>query len=200
MIDGLKILPGYLSTNAQQNLLKEIRRVVGSAPLYRPVMPQSGHPFSVEMTSCGPLGWVSDKSGYRYQPSHPETGKTWPAMPDAVKQAWNDLSGYCKMAECCLVNYYREGAKMGLHRDKDEDVFDAPVVSLSLGDQAIFRVGGLARKDRTMSFKLSSGDALVLAGPARLAYHGIDRILPGTSTLLKNGGRINLTLRRVTAP
>jgi alkylated DNA repair protein (DNA oxidative demethylase) len=163
-------------------------------------MPVSGRPFSVRMTNCGPLGWVSDESGYRYQPTHPETGKPWPAMPASVLAAWEELSGYPHPPEACLINYYAPGTRMGLHQDKDEGDFSAPVVSLSLGDEALFRIGGTKRGGPTKSFRLRSGDAVVLGGAARLAFHGVDRIVSGTSTLLAEGGRFNLTLRRVTMP
>jgi alkylated DNA repair protein (DNA oxidative demethylase) len=152
------------------------------------------------MTNCGPLGWVSDEAGYRYQPTHPETGAPWPDTPELLLKAWEQLSGYPHPPQACLVNFYRPGARMGLHQDRDEEDFDAPVVSLSLGDTAVFRIGGTNRQDPTRSLRLASGDALVLGGAARLAFHGVDRVLPGTSRLLPEGGRINLTLRRVTMP
>jgi alkylated DNA repair protein (DNA oxidative demethylase) len=163
-------------------------------------MPKSGQPFSVRMTNCGPLGWVSDPAGYRYQPNHPETGAPWPAMPAAVLAAWRELAGYPAPPEACLINVYAPAARMGLHQDRDEYDFAAPVVSLSLGQTCLFRIGGTQRSDPTRSFRLASGDALVLGGDARLAFHGVDRIIPATSTLLPDGGRINLTLRRVNGP
>lgn len=202
----MKIIPAYLNRDAQRALLTAIHAVIEAAPLFTPRMPRTGRPFSVRMTNCGPLGWVSDEAGYRYQPTHPETGAPWPPMPGIVLQAWRELSGYPHPPEACLVNYYAPGTRMGLHRDEDEEDFDAPVVSLSLGDTAIFRIGGLTRKGPTRSLQLASGDAVVLAGESRLAYHGIDRILAGRSELLAGdllfheGGRINLTLRRVTKP
>jgi alkylated DNA repair protein (DNA oxidative demethylase) len=150
------------------------------------------------MTNCGSLGWVTDKErGYRYQNTHPLTGNPWPAMPTEILALWNELSGHAKPPQACLINFYADDARMGLHQDKDETDFSAPVVSLSLGNTCLFRVGGLNRKDPTRSFRLSSGDVVVLGGPSRLCFHGVDRIYPDTSTLLKNGGRINLTLRRV---
>jgi alkylated DNA repair protein (DNA oxidative demethylase) len=163
-------------------------------------MPKSGNPMSVRMTNCGPLGWVTDEGGYRYQPTHPETGAPWPPMPTMLREAWQELSAYPQPAEACLINAYAASARMGLHQDRDEDELAAPVVSLSLGDTGVFRLGGLKRSDPTRSWRLDSGDAIVFGGPARLVFHGIDRILPGTSTLLPRGGRINLTLRRVTQP
>lgn len=197
---GLVYHPGYLSRNDQQALLDSLRQVLDEAPLYTPRMPRTGKPFSVRMTNCGALGWVADQAGYRYQPHHPETGKPWPAMPPRVLRAWEDLAGYPHPPEACLVNYYAEAAKMGLHQDRDEVDFDAPVVSLSLGDTAVFRYGGTQRGDPTKSVKLASGDAIVFGGESRLIFHGIDRLQRGSSTLLPDGGRINLTLRRVSAP
>ncbi len=168
------------------------------APLFQPVMPRTGRPFSVKMTNLGSLGWVSDRAGYRYQPTHPETGAAWPTIPEQVLALWRGVSGYPHDPEACLVNCYQGGAKMGLHQDRDEEDFAAPVVSISLGDTAVFRIGGTERGGKTETIKLSSGDVLVMGGDARLCFHGIDRVLPGTSTLLEEGGRINLTLRRVT--
>jgi alkylated DNA repair protein (DNA oxidative demethylase) len=152
------------------------------------------------MTNCGSLGWVSDASGYRYQPHHPDTGAPWPPIPPAALAAWHELADYPHPPEACLINIYAPDARMGLHQDRDEQDFAAPVVSLSLGESCLFRVGGAGRSDPTRSFRLASGDALVLGGPARLAFHGVDRIIRGTSTLLPDGGRINLTLRRVNTP
>ncbi|WP_194842758.1 alpha-ketoglutarate-dependent dioxygenase AlkB [Agrobacterium sp. MA01] len=195
---GLRYLPGRLAREEQANLVEIIRGVVTEAPLYVPVMPGSGRPMSVRMTNCGPLGWVTDKErGYRYQATHPMTGKPWPAIPDVLLDLWRELSGYPKDPEACLVNFYADDAKMGLHQDRDESEFAAPVLSISLGNTCLFRIGGLARTDRTQSLKLESGDFFLLGGEGRLCFHGVDRIYPGTSTLLKSGGRINLTLRRV---
>src|SRR5580658_9976061 len=183
---GFLLRPGYLDRAQQQALLAALRRIFEAAPLFTPRMP-----------SCGPLGWVSDEAGYRYQPTHPVTGRPWPPMPDVLIAMWNDLAGYPSPPEACLINFYGPAAKMGLHQDRDEEDFAAPVVSLSLGDSCLFRVGGLKRGDPTRSVQLSSGDAVVLGGDTRLAFHGVDRIEPGTSTLLPEGGRINLTMRRV---
>jgi alkylated DNA repair protein (DNA oxidative demethylase) len=180
-------------------LLVAIRDIIREAPLYRPRVP-SGKPMSVKMTNCGSLGWMTDEAGYRYQPTHPETGRPWPPIPDLLMQAWHDLAAYPHPPEACLINYYGPDARMGLHQDRDEHDCAAPVVSLSLGDTGLFRIGGTKRSDPTQSFRLASGDAVVLAGNARLAYLGVDRIMPGTSTLLAEGGRINLTLRRVSPP
>jgi alkylated DNA repair protein (DNA oxidative demethylase) len=198
--DGLRLHPDYLDRGAQEALLAAVRAVIAAAPLYTPRMPKSGAPMSVRMTNCGALGWITDERGYRYQAHHPDTGAPWPPIPELLLAAWRDLARYPHPPEACLVNFYGSGAKMGLHQDRDEDDFAAPVLSLSLGDTCLFRVGGTKRSDPTRSFRLASGDAVVLGGAARLAHHGVDRILPGTSTLLPEGGRINLTLRRVTRP
>lgn len=157
--------------------------------------------MSVRMTNCGPLGWVTDQErGYRYQAVHPVTGYPWPAIPPALLDLWSQVSDYPAPPEACLINYYSSSARMGSHRDADEQDFSAPVVSVSLGDDAVFHVGGPRRADPKARMILKSGDVVVLGGEARLAYHGIDRMLPGTSDLLNEGGRINLTLRRVTKP
>jgi alkylated DNA repair protein (DNA oxidative demethylase) len=198
---GVRHMPGWLDRDAQEALVEEIRAVVQAAPLYTPVMPRSGKPMSVRMTNCGSLGWVTDRErGYRYQPTHPVTDEPWPPIPASLLALWEKVSGYPHPPEACLVNFYTADAKMGLHQDRDEMEFEAPVVSVSLGDSCLFRVGGTTRDAPTASFKLQSGDVVVLGGGGRLAFHGVDRIYPSTSALLKNGGRINLTLRRVTKP
>ncbi|MBN9447832.1 MAG: alpha-ketoglutarate-dependent dioxygenase AlkB [Bosea sp.] len=197
---GVTHWPGYLDAGEQAALVAELREVARQAPFFTPRMPKTGRPFSVRMTNCGALGWVSDEGGYRYQPNHPETGSPWPAMPSRLLQAWEELAGYPLPPQACLINFYEPTAKMGLHQDRDEEDFAAPVLSLSLGDTAVFRIGGTVRGGKTVSLKLASGDALAFGGEARLAYHGIDRILAGSSSLLPQAGRINLTLRRVTKP
>jgi DNA oxidative demethylase len=200
MIKGMKHYPGLLDRAAQEALVAELRACVVKAPLFIPLMPRTGRPFSVRMTNLGSLGWVSDRNGYRYQTMHPDVGTPWPAMPQAILDIWQKVADYAHPPEACLVNFYQGGAKMGLHQDKDEDDFAAPVVSISLGDTAVFRFGGTERGGKTSTLKLVSGDVLVMGGDARLCFHGIDRVNVGTSTLLKEGGRINLTLRRVTRP
>lgn len=195
---GIRFHPGLLERGDQEELVAAIRDIVAEAPLYVPVMPTTGKPMSVRMTNCGPLGWVTDRErGYRYQPTHPVTNRPWPAIPEKLNVIWKQLSNYDKPPEACLVNFYSDDARMGLHQDHDEQDLAAPVVSISLGDTCLFRLGGRERRDPTRSFKLASGDALVLGGEGRLCFHGVDRIYPGTSTLLKIGGRINITLRRV---
>jgi alkylated DNA repair protein (DNA oxidative demethylase) len=200
-LEGFKLWPGLLDRPAQEALRDAIFVRFRQAPLYIPRMPKSGQPMRVRMTNFGPLGWVTDKEeGYRYQAMHPETGAAWPDMPEQVLTLWRDLSGYEAPPEACLVNLYEGDARMGLHVDADEEAWDAPVLSISLGDTALFRIGGTLRSDPTRSVRLASGDVCMLGGPSRRFYHGVDRILPGTSRLLPKGGRINLTVRRVTVP
>ncbi|WP_417688615.1 alpha-ketoglutarate-dependent dioxygenase AlkB family protein [Roseibium sp.] len=197
---GFKILPGHFPSAEQESLVAQLREILIKAPLFQPVMPRTGKPFSVRMSNCGPLGWVSDVTGYRYQATHPVTGAPWPEIPDVLLDLWHQVAPTSPLPEACLINFYEPTAKMGMHQDRDEETFDAPVVSVSLGDTATFRIGSTTRGGKTSSMRLASGDVVVMGGESRLAYHGIDRILKGTSTLLKNGGRINLTLRRVTRP
>ena len=196
----MRYLPEFLDRSAQEQVLRDLRETVAQAPLFTPAMPRTAKPFSVRMTNMGVLGWVSDKSGYRYQASHPELLTPWPAIPQSILAVWNRVSNYAHPPEACLVNFYGGDAKMGLHQDRDEEDFEAPVVSISLGDTALFRLGGTTRGGKTQSLKLASGDVLILEGPSRFAFHGIDRVIGRSSTLLKDGGRINLTLRRVTKP
>ena len=200
-LEGFKLWPGRLDRAAQEALAAEVFTLAKRAPFFIPRMPKSGAPMSVRMTNLGPLGWVTDKEqGYRYQAFHPETRAPWPDMPTAVRALWDELTGYAAPPEACLVNLYGGEARMGLHGDGDEEAWDAPVLSISLGDTAVFRIGGVLRSDPTRSVRLASGDVCMLGGAARRAYHGVDRILPGTSRLLPKGGRLNLTLRRVTPP
>ena len=195
MKPGFTLHDAYLDADAQRALLSDIRDVAKAAPLSRPMTPW-GKPMSVAMTSAGRVGWTTDRKGYRYELRHP-SGAPWPPIPDSALAIWRDVSGWDGDPDCMLVNFYGEGAKMGLHRDADENEWDAPVVSVSLGDPARFRMGGLSRKDPTEALELNSGDVLVMGGPSRLAYHGVDRIRFGVSPLLREGGRINLTMRVV---
>jgi DNA oxidative demethylase len=195
---GLILHRGWFDRPAQEALVESLRLILKQAPLFTPVMPKTGTPFSVRMTNCGPLGWVSDIRSYRYQPHHPATNLPWPAIPDALLETWDSLSGFPHPTEACLVNWYEGKARMGLHQDRDEQELSAPVLSVSLGETCLFRYGGLRRNDPTKSVKLNSGDVLVIGGPSRLCFHGVDRVMAGSSDLLPNGGRINLTMRRVT--
>jgi alkylated DNA repair protein (DNA oxidative demethylase) len=193
---GIQIYKGHLSQPDQAALVETIRDIAKQAPFTRYTTPRGGQ-MSVRMTSAGPLGWVSDRSGYRYQAHHP-SGIAWPPIPQTLLDLWAKLSHCPRQPESCLVNYYDADAKMGLHQDADEADLTAPVLSVSLGDDALFRIGNLTRGGKTESIWLQSGDVLVMGGEARMRYHGIDRLRPGSSTLLPKGGRINLTLRVVT--
>lgn len=197
-IRGFLLYRDFLDRSKQEAMVADLRAVAGEAPFLRP-MTAWGKPMSVQMTSAGRLGWVTDRRGYRYEPRHPGTGEAWPAIPDSTLAVWHAVSGTGRLPDSCLVNFYGEAARMGLHQDKDEGDFRFPVVSLSLGDEALFRMGGTKREERTESVWLRSGDVVVMGGAARLAYHGIDRIRFGSSTLLPQGGRINVTLRCVTS-
>ena len=198
MLVGFRHLKGHFDRKAQLALMDEIRAIITQAPLYTATMPRTGKPLSVRMSNAGELGWVSDIEGYRYQPCHPETGRPWPPIPESLLRLWRDIAQWPGDPEACLVNYYGPDAKMGSHVDRDEAEVGAPVISVSLGDRAVFHLGGLKRSDPKWRMVLSSGDVVVLGGEARLAYHGVDRIMAGSSDLLREGGRFNLTLRRVT--
>jgi alkylated DNA repair protein (DNA oxidative demethylase) len=195
---GFELHPGALSPLAQADLLAQVRAGWAAAPLIRQATPW-GKPMSVDQTSFGALGWTTDRKGYRYEPRHPETGRPWPPIPEALLALWERYAGWPAPPDSCLVNVYGPGAKMGQHRDADEADLGAPVLSVSLGDSAVFRLGGPERSDPTSAIKLNSGDVCLLKGEARRAYHGIDRVLSGSSSLIPGGGRINLTLRRAGA-
>ncbi len=194
-IRGADLYQGYLDPEAQQALVDALREIIRAAPFFRPET-RWGKPMSVRMTAAGRYGWFSDRKGYRYEPRHP-SGVVWPAIPAMVLDLWRDVTGLAREPDCCLINYYGADAKMGMHQDKDEADFSMPVVSISLGDDALFRLGNVARSGATESIWLTSGDVVVLGGDARLIHHGIDRVRPGSSQLLPKGGRINLTLRVV---
>ena len=191
---GFRLYPAFFGREAQAALVLEVLKAAEVAPFYRPITP-GGRPMSVEMTNFGSLGWVTDACGYRYDACHPVTGRPWPPIPVTLIDLWTAVTDGAVTPDACLVNLYREGARMSLHQDRDERDFSHPVLSVSLGDTAMFRIGS-ARRGSSGSLRLASGDVCVLAGEARLAFHGIDRIIAGSSTLVPGGGRINLTLRR----
>ncbi|MBE9636734.1 alpha-ketoglutarate-dependent dioxygenase AlkB family protein [Salipiger mangrovisoli] len=195
-IRGFRLFSGHLDRPAQEALVAVLRGLLRAAPLYQPVTPR-GQKMSVRMSAAGRFGWVTDRRGYRYEPQHP-AGMGWPPIPEEVLTIWREVAGVARAPECCLINWYGEGARMGLHQDKDEADFSCPVVSVSLGDDGLFRMGNEARGGKTESVWLKSGDVVVMGGEARLKHHGVDRIRFGSSTLLPQGGRINLTLRVVT--
>ncbi len=194
-LSGIDIFREWLAPPAQAALLQDLRDVVAAAPLFSPRTP-AGRPMSVRMTSAGRYGWYSDRGGYRYRDAHPD-GMPWPAIPPRVLALWRWLVSDTRDPDCCLINFYGEGARMGLHQDRDEADFNWPVLSVSLGDAALFRVGNIERGGKTESIWLQSGDVLRMGGEARLIHHGVDRIRHGTSRLLPKGGRVNLTLRVV---
>lgn len=194
-INGFDIFKSRISPAEQAVMLADIRAIALAAPLFSPLTPW-GKPMRVKMTSAGRYGWFTDRRGYRYIDRHP-SGASWPPIPESVLAVWRAIVATERLPDCCLVNFYGEGARMGLHRDEDEKDFSFPVLSISLGDPATFRIGGTERGDPTTSVQLESGDVVVMGGKARLAYHGIDRIRFGRSSLLPEGGRINLTLRVV---
>lgn len=195
LVRGVQVYSGLLGRDAQISMREEIRSVVAQAPLFTPKVP-SGRPMSVRMTSAGKYGWYSDRAGYRYEAQHPN-GTAWPGIPASVLAVWHHLVSKDRDPDCCLINYYDEEAKMGMHQDRDEHDFSWPVLSISLGDDARFRIGNVERGGKTESFWLHSGDVVVMGGEARLVHHGIDRLRFQSSTLLRDGGRINLTLRVV---
>ena len=194
-IRNFRVFKSYLDLAFQQTLLDDLRTLVRQAPLFSPMTPY-GKPMSVQMTSAGKYGWVSDQRGYRYEKQHPN-GTTWPNIPESVLNIWRELVEETRLPDCCLINFYKDGARMGMHQDRDEADFDWPVLSISLGDEALFRIGNLKRGGKTESIWLQSGDVVIMGGAARLTYHGIDRVKHGSSQLLKFGGRINLTCRVV---
>ena len=195
---GFAHYPLYFSSQEQIALIEAVKAGVAKAPFYQPTMPRTGTPLSVVMSNFGPLGWVTDKEkGYRYEPVHPKTGAAWPGLPEILGSLWDEVTNFPARPEACLINWYREGAKMGLHVDNDENDLCAPVVSVSLGDPALFRIGGPKRGGTTAGLKLFSGDVVVLSGEARLCHHGVSKVFYGESALVPKGGRINLTMRRV---
>ncbi len=195
-IRGFRIFPGLLDRAAQIRVVEAVRLCLAQAPLYRPETPR-GQKMSVRMSAAGRFGWVTDRKGYRYEPRHPD-GMAWPGIPPEVMAIWAGVAQCARDPECCLINWYGEGARMGLHQDRDEADFSCPVLSVSLGDDGLFRMGNEARGGKTESIWLRSGDVVVMGGAARLRHHGVDRIRYGSSTLLPKGGRLNLTLRVVT--
>lgn len=196
---GFGYFPNYLNRAEQEALADEVREIARHAPFFVPQMPKTGKEMSVRQTNCGKFGWVSDKEkGYRYQTTHPKTQKPWPDIPQCLKELWQKLANFSGEAEACLINFYSPTARMGMHQDKDELELGAPVISISLGDSCLFRTGSIRRGGKTHSLRLNSGDVIMFGGNMRLAFHGVDRIYPATSTLLQTPGRINLTLRRVT--
>jgi alkylated DNA repair protein (DNA oxidative demethylase) len=196
MAEGAVLLRGFAKP-VEADLIAGLREIVEQAP-FRHMLTPGGHRMSVAMTNCGSAGWVTDRSGYRYDASDPETGKPWPAMPplfrELAEQAAGDAGFGGFSPDACLVNRYQVGARMSLHQDKDEDDFGAPIVSVSLGLPAIFLFGGLKRSDKPRRFRLQHGDIAVWGGPARLVFHGVAPLADGEHASLGRQ-RINLTFR-----
>ncbi len=192
--EGLEYYPNALNKELISKVTKQINIIFKAAPLYQPTMPKTGNKFSVKMTNCGKYGWVSDKKGYRYQETHPNTQKNWPPIPEELLNIWKKYTTLTINPDCCLINLYDENAKMGLHQDNDEEDFSYPVLSISIGADALFQIGGLKRNEKSSSLKLRNGDILIMKEKSRLIYHGISKIYPNE----KFKERINLTFRKVT--
>jgi alkylated DNA repair protein (DNA oxidative demethylase) len=197
MAEGAVLLRGFAGP-AEAALIAALRDIVAQAP-FRHMLTPGGHQMSVAMTNCGEAGWVTDRTGYRYDTSDPVSGKSWPAMPPSFRELAGraaDHAGFEGFSpDACLINRYLPGARMSLHQDKDEDDFGAPIVSVSLGLPAIFLFGGLKRSDKARRFRLEHGDIAVWGGPARLAFHGVAPLADGEHALMGRQ-RINLTFRK----
>jgi alkylated DNA repair protein (DNA oxidative demethylase) len=197
MGEGAVLLRGFAKP-FEAELIAALREIVEQAP-FRHMSTPGGHQMSVAMTNCGNAGWVTDRSGYRYDGNDPQSGQPWPAMPSSFRALAADAAaeaGFAGFApDACLINRYEPGAKMSLHQDRDEHDFGAPIVSVSLGLPAIFLFGGLKRTDKTQRYRLTHGDIVVWGGPARLAFHGVGPLADGEHSLM-GGQRINLTFRK----
>ncbi|CAN5404293.1 DNA oxidative demethylase AlkB [soil metagenome] len=194
---GAMLLAGF-ARSFETQLIEAVQSVVARAPFRHQVTP-GGHRMSVAMTNTGSAGWVTDRSGYRYDAIDPDSGQPWPPMPEVFAEIAAQAAAKAGFAnfgpEACLVNRYEPGAKMSLHQDKDELDFNAPIVSVSLGLPATFLFGGLNRSDKTARYRLTHCDVVVWGGPARLAYHGVMPLPEGEHPLLGRQ-RINLTFRK----
>ena len=194
--EGAVLLRGF-ALPVEADLIAALRAIVEQSPFRHMVTP-GGHQMSVAMTNCGSFGWVTDRTGYRYDANDPEAGKPWPAMPPAFRELAGQAASRAGFAEfspdACLINRYQPGARMSLHQDKDELDLAAPIVSVSLGLPAIFLFGGLKRGDKPSRFRLQHGDIAVWGGPARLAFHGVAPLADGEHAVLGRQ-RINLTFR-----
>ncbi len=194
---GAQLLPRFALTH-ENALLAALDAVLKRAPL-RHMLTPGGLRMSVAMTNCGQLGWVSDRRGYRYEHSDPDTGMPWPAMPDAFTELAREAAAQASypgfVPDVCLINRYAPGAKLSLHQDKDEQDFSAPIVSVSLGLPATFLLGGLTRSEKQQRVPLMHGDVVVWGGPSRLRFHGVLPLKPGEHPRL-GGYRFNLTFRK----
>jgi alkylated DNA repair protein (DNA oxidative demethylase) len=197
LAEGAMWLHGFAAADAP-GLMDAMRQVEAISPFRHMVTP-GGYRMSVGMTNCGQAGWVSDRSGYRYDPMDPDTHAAWPPIPavfERLAAGAAQAAGFSDFApDVCLINRYEPGAKLSLHQDKDEHDFSAPIVSVSLGLPAVFLWGGLRRSDRPRRIRLESGDVVVWGGPARLVYHGVAPLADGEHSLTGRC-RINLTFRK----
>lgn len=195
--DGAVLLRGFVKP-IENELIAAVRVIVAQSPFRRMTTP-GGHQMSVTMTNCGERGWITDHTGYRYDPIDPRTGAPWPAMPPVLRDLARgaaEQGGFKDFApDACLVNRYEPGTRLSLHQDKDELDYSAPIVSVSLGLPATFLFGGMARSEKPRRFRLVHGDVVVWGGPSRLAYHGVAPLADGEHALLGRK-RINLTFRR----
>lgn len=197
LAEGAVLLRG-LAARRECELVAALHDVVAEAP-FRHMMTPGGHQMSVAMTNCGSVGWITDRTGYRYGQSDPETARPWPAMPLPFRELAGQAAAEAGFGgfspDACLINRYRPGARMSLHQDRDERDLGAPIVSVSLGLPAIFLFGGLKRSDKPRRFRLEHGDVVVWGGPARLAFHGVAPLADGEHNLIGRQ-RINLTFRK----
>ena len=197
MAEGAVMLRGFAKP-LEADLIAALHDIAGQAP-FRHMLTPGGHQMSVAMTNCGSLGWVTDRTGYRYDANNPEAGRPWPAMPAPFRELAAqaaDRAGFGAFSpDACLINRYQPGARMSLHQDRDENDLRAPIVSVSLGLPAIFLFGGLKRSDKPRRFRLQHGDVVVWGGPARLAFHGVAPLADGEHALIGRE-RINLTFRK----
>jgi alkylated DNA repair protein (DNA oxidative demethylase) len=195
---GAMLLRGFVRP-IEHDLLAAIEAVTAQAP-FRHLVTPGGHTMSVAMTNCGGFGWVSDRTGYRYDANDPDSGKPWPEMPAVFRELAGQAAAQAGFAgfrpEACLVNRYDPGARLSLHQDRDENNYDAPIVSVSLGLPATFLWGGLKRTDKTVRYRLEHGDVVVWGGPSRLVFHGVAPLADGEHALLGRR-RVNLTFRKV---
>jgi alkylated DNA repair protein (DNA oxidative demethylase) len=187
-----------LATSRAERLLAAVEDITSKSPFRHLVVP-GGHTMSVAMTNCGDAGWVSDRSGYRYDPIDPQTGERWPAMPDVFMELAREAAarlGFSPYSpDVCLINRYVPGARLSLHQDRDEKGYVDPIVSISLGLPAIFLWGGDRRADRPQRIPLVHGDVVVWGGPSRLRFHGVAALKDGDHALVGRK-RINLTFRK----
>lgn len=199
-IKGFHHLPGFVRSDDVTFILETVRAICTAAPLRTPTMPD-GRPLHLQVTNAGQWGWWADRGGYRYVDKHPTTGALWPPIPSALlglhKRALEETGHQPFTPDNMLINYYKNDGSLGLHVDKTEDDHEAPIVGISIGADALFHLGGFDRRDKVDAFTLSSGDAVVQGGISRRCFHGIVKILPTLTSPVRDGGRVNITFRKV---